>query len=180
VRLTLRPGTPTAATTVAVRATASGDLVELDPSDNLSGATLAPDVVLDRVAVLRHRDADRQVVARAQVTGVPRGTRTLRFRISGPGVGTGATQVHLTDGASGANGEGDVTCYTSDSSGTAVQTGVHATCTGMGNADVGSFYVDLRLAHQHGPARHVTVTVLPVGVDQDGRVGNDADVLDFS
>jgi hypothetical protein len=26
----------------------------------------------------------------------------------------------------------------------------------------------------------VTVTVLPVGVDQDGRVGNDSGVLDFT
>jgi hypothetical protein len=159
---------------VTVTARAAAAFTELDDADNAATTSLAPDVVLESVQVTGHRDVNRQALVRVEVAGVPAGVGTVRVRLSGAPVGTGSGQVHLTDGASGANGEGDVSCHTSDADGAAVTNGVYATCTGVRSAAGGRFYLDLRLAHPHGTDGRVTFTVLPVGVDQGTHGGNDA------
>ncbi len=117
-------------------------------------------------------DALGIVNVRTQVTGVPAGTSVVRFRIGGADAGTGLTQVHFTLGDDGADGEGPIDCYTSNSTGGHVLDGLYATCTGVQKDADGSFFVDMRLWHPHGRTSNVTMTVLPVGVEQ--ATGNDS------
>jgi hypothetical protein len=100
--------------------------------------------------------------------------------LSGPAVGTGATGVHLTDGAAGADGEGTVGCFTSDAAGTAVTNGLYATCTGVRTAPGGRFFVALRVAHVHGTGAVVTVTVVAVGVDEGRHLSDNSRDLTIS
>ncbi|HYO39623.1 MAG TPA: sigma-70 family RNA polymerase sigma factor [Nocardioidaceae bacterium] len=176
VSFTLRPDRPAARTTVTVRAVAAAGLEELDGSDNAATASLAPDVVLESVRVLRARVGSHQSLVRAQVAGVPAGSDTLRIRLTGGTVGNGPGQVHLADGALGADGEGDVDCHVSDAAGRGVVNGDWATCTRVGVAPEGRFFVDLRVAHPQG-AGTVTVTVVPVGADEGPHAANNSRAL---
>jgi hypothetical protein len=164
VTFTLRSNAPAASQAVSVTAKAAASLAETDAGDNSVALTLSPDVVL--TSVTTRGDLTGGTLVRAQVTGVPAGTGSVRIRLSGSGVGTGSGQVHLMDGAAGADGQGPVDCYTSDADGTAVATGLWATCTGVGSDDDGSFYVDMRVAHPGTRSSTVTFTVVPVKVDE--------------
>jgi hypothetical protein len=171
VSLTLRPDRPAARTIVTVSASADG-LEELQGADNSASASLAPDVTITSLTEL----IDGPVLAhvRVQVTGVPDGVSTVRLHLSGTGVGLGTGKVHLSTGAAGADGEGGVDCYTSDSTGRAMAEGVDLTCTRVTSASAGSFFIDTRLAHPHLSSRTVTYTIVPVGIDQGPHAANDS------
>jgi hypothetical protein len=171
VSLTLSPDRPAARTIVTVRASAAG-LEELQGADNSASASLAPDVTITSLTEL----IDGPVLAhvRVQVTGVPDGVSTVRLHLSGTGVGLGTGKVHLSTGAAGADGEGGVDCYTSDSTGRAMAEGVDLTCTRVTSASAGSFFIDTRLAHPHLSSRTVTYTIVPVGIDQGPHAANDS------
>ncbi len=173
VGFTIRPDHPSAGADVTLTAAPAPPLTELDEADDTTAASLRPDVVLDSLAVTGHRLGSQQALVRAQVSGAPSTVSSVRVRLSGGAVGLGADQVHLTDGVSGADGEGAVDCYTSDASGRGVNDGVYATCTGITRALRGSFYIDLRLEHPHGRTSAVDVTVVPLDVDQGGHTAND-------
>ena len=97
---------------------------------------------------------------RAQVTGVPAGTSDVRVRLGGADAGMGLTQVHFTAGDDGADGEGPIDCYTSNSTGRAVLDGLYATCTSVRTDADGSFFVDMKAVaparpqQQHDVDRH--------------------------
>jgi hypothetical protein len=149
--------------------------VELAPADNSVTATLAPDLVLG--AVTQTADNPQYASVRVSVSGVPPGATTVRLRLGGAAAGLGTGETHFTDGASGADGEGNVDCYTSDASGNAAANGLYATCTGVGTATAGAFYVDTRLAHRHLTDSQVDLTVVPVGVDEGTHGGNNSRAL---
>jgi hypothetical protein len=172
VRFTLRPDKPAATTALTIRAQAAAGYDEQNAADNAATTSLTPDVVLSSVTVTGHRALDAQALVRAEITGVPAGLASVRIRLSGAGVGTGPTEVHLTDGPSGANAEGDVGCFTSTGNGSAATNGTYATCTGAASAVNGRFYVDLRIAHPHGTSTPVTFTVLAVGLDEGEHAAN--------
>ena len=172
VSFTLRPAKAGAATPVTIHAQPADQFTELNPADNDASVTLAPDVALTSLSV--RSDLLGVAVVRAQITGVPSGTSVVRLQLSGADAGTSASQVHLTAGASGADGEGPVDCYTSNASGQAQANGLYATCDNVNQDTDGSFFVDMRLAHPLGRTSHVTVTVIPVGVDQGGHSDNDS------
>ncbi len=172
VTFTLQPATPRAATRVTLTAAPTGAFTEVASADNAVTTTLAPDPVL--ASVVEAADTASYASMHAQVTGMPAGVSIIRIRLDGAGVGLGAGQVHLTQGANGADGEGGVDCYTSDSTGASQTNGLFATCIGVATATSGSFFLDLRLAHPHGTATPVTFTLVPLGVDQGVHTGNDA------
>ncbi len=172
VSFTLRPAKAGAATPVTIHAQPADQFTELNPADNEASVTLAPDVALTSLSV--RSDLLGVAVVRAQITGVPSGTSVVRLQLSGADAGTSASQVHVTAGASGADGEGPVDCYTSNASGQAQANGLYATCDNVNQDADGSFFVDMRLAHPLGRTSHVTVTVIPVGVDQGGHGDNDS------
>ena len=101
----------------------------------------------------------------------------MRLELSGAAAGTDTGKVHFTSGASGADGEGNVDCFTSNASGNAVTNGLYATCTGVTGAKAGAFYVDTRLAHPSGTASQVVVTVIPVDVDEGSHRANNSGAL---
>jgi hypothetical protein len=174
VRFTLHPDHPAASTSVSITAHAADVFEELAAGDNTVATTLTPDVSLDSLTVLRHRDGNSQAVVAAQVSGVPAGVTSVRVRLSGPAVGLGAGQVHLTDGQEGADAEGLVTCTTTDATGTRLADGVYATCTRVDEAVDGHFQIVMRVAHPHGTPSVVTFTILPLGLDEGGHTGNDS------
>jgi len=175
VSFTLRSGKATAATPVTVRAVGADRYTELAPSDNAATTTLAPDVTIGSLTV---RSDDNKVASvRVQVNGSPRGMTSMRLRLGGTDAGLGTTQVHFTGGAEGADGEGIVTCYTSDANGQKATNGLYATCSGMQNDTNGSFWVDVRLSHQHGRTSNVTLDVVPLGVDEGTHGGNNSSAL---
>jgi hypothetical protein len=177
VIFTLRPTNPRAATpvTVDLAPAPAEPFVEVAPADNSVTATLAPDVVLG--AVTQTADSQQYASVRVAVSGVPAGVGTLRLRLGGAAAGLGTGETHFTQGASGADGEGNVDCYTSDASGNATTDGLYATCTGVGSATSGAFYVDTRLAHRHNSDNPVVVTVVPVGVDEGTHGANNSRAL---
>ena len=167
---TLRPDDAGAPNPVTIEAQPTDPFTELDPADNDASTTLTPpDVVL--TSVNPGADALGIVRVQAHVSGVPAGTSVVRFRLGGVDAGTGLNQVHFTLGDDGADGEGPIDCYTSNSTGGRVLNGLYATCTGVQKDADGSFDVDMRLWHQHGRTSNVTMTVIPVGVEQ--ATGND-------
>jgi RNA polymerase sigma factor (sigma-70 family) len=163
VDVTIRPAAPATSSAVTVEAHAAPAFEELDGTDNSSTATLAPDVVL--ASLTQRSDHPAYAGVRARVSGVPAGVSTVRLRLSGDHAGLGQGQVHFTSGATGADGEGGVDCYTSDAGGASAANGLYATCTGVASS-TGSFYVDTRLAHPHGTSTPVTFRVVALGVDE--------------
>ena len=180
VRLVLRPDRPALATSVRVTAAAAAPLSELDPADNAATVRLAPDVSLESLVVTGYRDSGTTTVLRAFVAGTPRGVTTMRVRLSGPGVGLGAGQAHLVDAQHGVNGEAEVTCITSDADGRPLTQGVWGTCTKVDQDDDGHFFIDLRVAQARGTRAPVTFTLVPVGVDEAGRLANNSRSRDIS
>jgi hypothetical protein len=172
VSFTLRPDDPDNADQVTIEAHPSDPFTELNPGNNDAGVTLTPtaDVVLKSLSV--RSDLLLYATVRAQVSGVPAGTNVVRFRIGGADAGTGRDQVHFTGGGSGANGQGGIGCYTSTSTGQAAANGIYATCSDVTRDADGSFFVDMRLAHPHGSTSNVTITVIPVGVDESDETNN--------
>jgi hypothetical protein len=157
---------------VQITAAAAATLQEVDGRDNTVDVTLSPDVVLSSVD--NRGETTAGALVRAQVSGVPADETTLRVHLSGVGVGTRSGDVHLTGGPTGADAQGPVGCYTSDADGGSVTNGVWATCTGLRQDGDGSFFIDMRLDHPNGTARTVTVTVVPVGVDEGPFVDNNS------
>jgi hypothetical protein len=170
VTFTIAPTTPRASTTVTIRAQA-GDLTELAPADNAADTTLAPDVT---ISSLSQSDGSNPLyaVVRAQVTGVPVGVSTVRLHLTGPDVGI--ARLRFTTGANGADGEGPVDCFTSDSTGRAETDDVYVTCTGVANARAGRFFVDTRVARLPLASSVVTFTVVPVDADEGAHGANNS------
>ena len=108
------------------------------------------------------------------MSGAPSALDEIRIGVSGPPAGPG--RVLVTGGAAGADGEGDVDCFTSDETGTAADEAPFATCTSVGSVRDGEFYVDLRVAHPHGAAPPVTAsfTLQAVDADEDGKIANNS------
>ena len=169
VSFTLRPDDPNSADQVTIEAQPSDPFTELNPGNNDASVTLTPaaDVVLNSLSV--RSDLVAYATVRAQISGVPDGTSVVRFEVSGA-----HKQVHFTGGPSGADGQGGIGCYTSTSTGQPVVNGLYATCTGVTRDADGSFFVDMRLAHPHGLDSNVTITVIPVGVDEGGHTANNS------
>jgi hypothetical protein len=170
VRFTLTPTNPLARTPVTVHATAAAGLVELDDRDNSATTALAPDVAIS--ALTQVSSTLLSTVVRVQVIGVPTGVSTVRLHLSGPDVGL--TGLRFTAGADGADGEGDVDCYTSSATGGPLTDGADATCTGVQSGRNGSFHVDTRVARLPMTSTDATFTVVPVGVDQGSHGANDS------
>jgi hypothetical protein len=179
VGLTLRSPAPTSAVNVTVRGRAADRYTELTPGDNEATTTLAPDVRLDSLKLDADPKGDQGHVARvrAQVSGVPAGMTSLRFRLAGADAGLGSNQVHFTEGYDGADGQGIVSCYTSDADGKLQRDGLYATCTQLARDSDGAFWVDLRLAHQHGRTSDVTLELVPLGVDEGAHGSNNSRAL---
>ena len=114
-------------------------------------------------------------MVRARVSGAPSGMGAFRIRVSGPSVADGT--VYFTDGKSGADGEGDVNCRTTDASGAPEETSAFVSCSGVAGAPHGGFFIHMRLAHPHGRSSLVTFTLLPLGLDQGAHDGNDSGEL---
>ncbi len=168
VDFTLEPTTAAASTDVTIGAHA-GDFEELVPEGNEASTTLAPDVT---ISALDQRPGSNPLfaVVRVQVRGVPAGVSTVRLHLTGADVGP--TGLRFTTGAAGADGEGSVTCFTSDASGRARADDVYVTCTGT--ARTSSFYVDTRVARMPLRSSVVVVTVIPVGADEGAHAANDS------
>jgi hypothetical protein len=176
VSFTLAPAKPTAATRVTITASPGGDLEDLDRSDNARTTTLAPDVA---ISSLTRRASVLYTAVRLQITGVPTGVSSVRLHLSGPDVGL--TRLRFTTGESGADGEGDVDCYTSTAIGGHLTDGVDVSCVGVGTLKSASFYVDTRLTRLplHTSTR-ATFTVKAVGVDEGAHGDNNASSISLT
>ena len=175
VTLPVRVTDSLAATEVAITVAPGAPYDEVHPVDNTVRTRLSPDLSLDSVTLIRHRSSDpTQAVVRARVSGAPRALDEIRIGVSGPPAAPG--RVRVTGDAAGADGEGDVDCFTSDETGTAADEAPFATCTGVGSVRDGEFYVDMRIAHPHGAAPPVTAsfTLQAVDADEDGRIANNS------
>jgi hypothetical protein len=171
VSLPVRVTDPLAATGVEITVGPGEPYDEVEPDDNTARAVLAPDLSLDSVTVIGHRLlAPEQAVVRARVSGAPSALDAIRIGVV---VSTGDPErVRFTGGASGADGEGDVDCFTSEADGTPADEDSFATCTGVRSARAGEFFVDMRASHPHGDPTPVTFTVEAVDADEAGRTGN--------
>jgi RNA polymerase sigma factor (sigma-70 family) len=175
VTLPVRVDNPLGATAVAIEAEPGEPYDEVEPADNTVRVRLAPDLTMASVFLTPNRPPPPgRALVRATVSGAPTTLTEIRIGVSG----APAAQVGLTDGAEGADGEGDVDCYTSDADGTAAQESQFATCTNVRIAPNGRFYVDMRVTRPLGGVRTpVTFAVQGVGVDEDGKTANNTKTL---
>lgn len=166
VEFTLTPEVGSASTAVTIEAEAAPNLSELNAADNTASTSLAPDVVLDSVEVAAHGLSPLALV-RTTLDGVPGGVDVIEIELSGVPVGIAAGRVHLTGGAAGADGQGNVDCnITNGTTSETVANAVVARCTGVATATSGRFFVDMRVAHPHGTDSNVTFTVTAIGADE--------------
>ncbi len=169
VSFTLTATKAAAATRVTITAAPGGDLEELHPSDNSQTSTLAPDVA---ITSLTRRPSLLYTAVRVQVTGVPAGVSSVRLHLSGPDVGL--ARLRFVTGESGADGEGDVDCYTSTAAGGHLTDGVDVSCVGVDKAGSGSFYIDTRLSRPPLTSTDATFTVRAVGADEGAHGDNNS------
>ena len=132
-----------------------------DRTNNAVSVTLAPeptprfDVVLDSLNVVQVRSPVSTV--RGTVSGVPDSVSEVGFRLSGN------DHARFVGGNDGATGEGDVDC--------GVVSETLVTCTRVR----AGFFADFDVFHPPGQqSETVTVTVVPVGLEETGHTGNNS------